>query len=82
MGLSIYPNPAQHSVVVDVPQTSGATAGTAEIDIYSTSGMLMQRLVTGAAVNTIDIGGLAAGLYTVKVVQGSSTVSGSFVKVN
>ena len=89
-GLSIYPNPARSSVVVTVPQVGGATAqaggataGTAEIGIYSSTGMLVQRLVTGAAVNNIDISRLAAGVYTVRVVQATgSTVSGTFVKVN
>jgi NHL repeat/Secretion system C-terminal sorting domain len=95
-GLSIYPNPAQSSVVVTVPQTDGGmgraagttgpagtmgATGTAAIGIYSSTGMLMQRLVTGAAVNEIDISRLAAGLYTVQVVQGGSIVTGSFVKV-
>ena len=76
-GLSIYPNPAQSSMVVKVPQK-----GTAEIDIHSSAGMLMQRLVTGAAVNNIDISWFAAGMYMVTVVQGGSTVSGSFMKAN
>jgi hypothetical protein len=95
-GLSIYPNPAQRSVVVTVAQSGGATAGiaaggataggvtsgTAEIGIYSSKGILMQRLVTGAAVNHIDISRLAAGVYTVRVVQGGHATSGSFVKMN
>jgi hypothetical protein len=81
-GLSIYPNPAQGSVVVTVPQAGGATIGTAEIGIYNSTGMLMERLVTGAAVNTIDITRLAAGLYTVRVTQGGIATTGSFVKVN
>ena len=76
-GLNIYPNPAQSNVAVKVPQT-----GKAEIDIYSITGMLIQRVVTGAVVNNIDISWLAAGMYMVRVVQGSSTVSGSFIKVN
>ena len=76
-GLSIYPNPAQSSVTVKAPQ-----AGAAEIDIFSSAGMLMQRLVTGTAVNNIDISRFAAGMYMVTVVQGGSTVSGSFIKGN
>jgi hypothetical protein len=66
--------------VVTVPQAGSATSGTAEIGIYNSMGMLMQRLVTGAVVNTFDISRLAAGMYTVKVVQSSSAVTGSFVK--
>jgi sugar lactone lactonase YvrE len=82
MGLSIYPNPAQSSLVIKVPEAGGVTAGTAEIDIYNSAGMLMQRLLTSAAVNNIDISRFAAGVYIARVVQGGNTVSGSFVKAN
>ena len=81
-GLSIYPDPARSSVVVTVPQPGGATAGTAVINIYSSTGVLVQQLMTGTAINNIDISRLAAGLYTVQVLQGSSTATGSFIKVN
>jgi|GEM_PF-700808 sugar lactone lactonase YvrE len=90
-GLTIYPNPARNSVVITVPQAGGATAmgstagwaaSTAEIGIYSSTGMLMQRLVTGATVNTIDISRLAAGLYTVRVTEGGMATTGNFVKIN
>jgi len=76
-GLSIYPNPAHSSVAVTVPQMDG----TVIIGIYNSTGILMQRMVS-AAVNTIDISRWAAGVYTVKVVEGGSTVTGSFIKVN
>jgi sugar lactone lactonase YvrE len=90
-GLTIYPNPARNSEVITVPQAGGATAmgstagwaaSTAEIGIYSSTGMLMQRLVTGATVNTIDISRLAAGLYTVRVTEGGMATTGNFVKIN
>jgi sugar lactone lactonase YvrE len=90
-GLTIYPNPARSSVEVTVLQAGGSAAGTAgggttaapaEIGIYSSTGMLMQRLVTGATVNHIDISRLAAGVYTVTVVQGGHAATGSFIKMN
>lgn len=74
---SVYPNPAVNTVVVTLPQV-----GTAEINVYNSVGELVQRLVTGAAVNTIDIHSLAAGMYTVKVVQSGITATGSFIKVH
>ena len=87
-GLSIYPNPAQSSVVVTVPQaggstgSGGSTAGTASIEIYNSAGGLMQRLSTTSTVNTLSVAGWAAGLYTVSVTQGGHATSGSFVKIN
>ena len=77
-GLSIYPNPAHSSIAVSLPQMSG----TAVIGIYSSTGTLMQWLVSGAAVNTIDISRWAAGMYTVKVMEGNSTITSSFIKVD
>ena len=67
--------------MVTVPQVDGAMAGMAVISVYSSTGMLMQGLVSGSAVNTIDISQLPAGVYTVRVVEGSSTMAGSFIKV-
>jgi hypothetical protein len=77
-GLSIYPNPAHSSIAVSLPQMSG----TAVIGIYNSMGILMQWLVSGAAINTIDISRWAAGMYTVKVMEGNSTMTGNFIKVN
>jgi hypothetical protein len=76
-GLSIYPNPVSSTVVVTLPQ-----AGTAMIDVYNSAGGLMQRLSTTSTVNTMSVGGWAAGLYTVRVVQGGLATSSSFIKVN
>jgi hypothetical protein len=77
-GLSIYPNPAHSSIAVSLPQMSV----TAVIGIYNSTGILMQWLVSGAAINTIDISRWAAGMYTVKVMEGNSTMTGNFIKVN
>ncbi len=76
-GLSIYPNPAVGTVVVTLPQPGAAT-----IEIYNPAGGLMQRLSTTATVNMLSVGGWAAGLYTVRVVQGGLATSSSFIKVN
>jgi hypothetical protein len=76
-GLSIYPNPASSTVVVTLPQ-----AGAAMIEVYNSAGGLMQRLSTTSTVNTLSVAGWAAGLYTVRVVQGGIATTGSFIKVN
>ena len=77
-GLSIYPNPAHSSIAVSLPQMSG----TAVIGIYNSMGILMQWLVSGAGINTIDISRWASGMYTVKVMEGGSTMTGNFIKMN
>jgi sugar lactone lactonase YvrE len=77
-GLNIYPNPAHSSITVSVPEMSG----TAMISVYSSTGTLMQWLLSGGSINTIDISRWAAGMYTVKVVEGNSTITSSFIKVD
>ena len=52
------------------------------IEIYNSSGRLMQKLAASSAVNILDVGGWAADMYTVRVVQGGVSTTGSFVKVN
>ena len=82
-GLNIYPNPASGTVVVALPRPGGSMAGTAAmIEVYNSAGGLMQRLSTTSTVNTLTIGGWAAGLYTVRVTQGGVSTTGSFIKVN
>ena len=75
--LTVYPNPASGTVVVALPQP-----GAAMIEVYNSAGGLMQRLSTTSTVNTLTIGGWAAGLYAVRVTQGGITMTGNFIKVN
>ena len=69
--------PKNGAVVVTLPQ-----AGTAVIEVYNSAGGLMQRLSTTSTVNTLSVAGWAAGVYTVRVVQGGLATSSSFIKVN
>jgi sugar lactone lactonase YvrE len=86
--LTIYPNPAQSTVVVTLPQaggspgSGGSTTGTAVIEVYNSAGGLMQRLSTASTVNTLSVSGWAAGLYTVRVTQGGMATTGNFIKIN
>jgi hypothetical protein len=56
--------------------------GNAVIEVYNSAGGLMQRLSTASTVNTVTVSGWAAGLYTVRVTQGGTSATGSFVKIN
>jgi hypothetical protein len=76
-GLSIYPNPASSTVVMMLPPI-----GDAVIEVYNSAGGVMQRLSTASTVNMLNVGGWAAGMYTVRVTQGGIATTGSFVKVN
>jgi sugar lactone lactonase YvrE len=75
--LTVYPNPASGTVVVGLPQP-----GAAMIEVYNSSGRSMQKLATTSAINTLTIGGWAAGLYIVRVTQGGIATTGSFIKIN
>jgi hypothetical protein len=75
-GLSIYPNPASSTVAVTFPG-----AGAAVIEVYNSAGGLVRQLSTVSSVNTLAVGGWAAGTYMVKVVQGGSVSSASFIKL-
>jgi sugar lactone lactonase YvrE len=76
-GLSIYPNPASSTVAIMLPPI-----GNAVIEVYNSAGGLMQRLSTTSTVNTLSVSGWAAGLYTVRVMQGGMATTGNFIKVN
>jgi hypothetical protein len=91
LGLGLYPNPARTSLTVSLPQagagasSNGAASGaggTAVLAVYNSAGVLVDNETTADAVHVIDISRLAAGVYTVKVVQGGHATTGTFVKVN
>jgi hypothetical protein len=72
--LNIYPNPAYRQLTIQATTTSKA-----EYFIYDASGRLLQ---TGGFVQskTIDLGGLAEGVYLIRVETEDGVVSRKFVK--
>lgn len=77
-GLTLYPNPAQHTITLKLPQD-----GAAAIQVYNSVGHLAFREeVTGKAVHILHISRLTAGVYTVRVTQGGHAATGSFIKIN
>ncbi|WP_375437758.1 endonuclease [uncultured Hymenobacter sp.] len=81
-GLAVYPNPAAHSVHVQVPGLLGQH--TAAIRLYNALGQLVltqTRRLTGADTATLDVQQLPAGLYSVRVtVNGTRYTSRIAVK--
>lgn len=64
--LLVYPNPAQDvvSVVIDRP-------GQHEVIVRNATGAVVQRFTNRARVETLDVSGWAAGVYTVEFIQGA-----------
>ena len=64
--LLVYPNPAQDvvSVVIDRP-------GQHEVVVRNATGAVVQHFTNRARVETLDVSGWAAGVYTVEFIQGA-----------
>lgn len=62
----LYPNPAADvvAVVIDRP-------GIHDITVRSATGAVVHRFTNRARVETLDVSGWAAGIYTVEIVQGA-----------
>jgi len=58
--LSIYPNPANGTVYIDTKVGS-------VVNIYNVTGKLVASKVTNASTESIDVSGLASGLYLINV---------------
>ncbi len=67
----IYPNPAQHIVTVRLAKSSKEGV----LQIYTQSGQLIlqQKLPNGTTMQQLNISGLAAGIYTVRIITDEKT---------
>ncbi len=80
--LVLYPNPASEFIVVDIPESVSSTGkGQNLLEIYSLDGtivLLHSRTSggTGSTSERIDISGLPAGVYCIKI----NALRGAFVK--
>ncbi|NDW08742.1 T9SS type A sorting domain-containing protein [Dysgonomonas sp. 520] len=68
--VKIYPNPAVDTVYVE--------GDVNEIAIFSLQG---QQVLTNSKTNTVDVSGLASGLYIVRVIDGSGAQSSAKLQV-
>ena len=64
----LYPNPFSNSITID---SSQQTEKVAKIEIYSTIGVLVKKVVTDTDKTTIDTANLANGVYLIKVTTAS-----------
>lgn len=81
-GLRLYPNPASTYLYIELVE--GASVREPWVEIFDALGQSVKRARFGfagpAATERIDIAGLPAGMYTVKVTDGARFFVGEFVK--
>jgi len=73
-GLAVYPNPAHGRATIQLPALPGAT--TATLTVLDALGRTLR--IQPAALNAkaeLDLAGLPAGLYAVRVQAGGSTTA-------
>lgn len=70
--ISVFPNPSDGSFIVDIPEHQFEEALT--IDIYSTGGQLVHRVVPQRGQTTVELNGKPPGLYLLKITKGYSEV--------
>ncbi|MEP7218948.1 MAG: T9SS type A sorting domain-containing protein, partial [Bacteroidota bacterium] len=77
-GLNIYPNPVSDLINVQIPNLHQSGRVTL-VDALGRE--LISRSITGAtSLETIDVSGLASGIYLIKVESGGSSTVGKLVK--
>ncbi len=76
--MKIYPNPAGGSVTVALAYVPG---GTTFIDLVDISGKLIKTFYAAGQVSTLDLQGITAGSYFIRVQNGTTTESMKFIKL-
>lgn len=74
----LYPNPAQHEIVVDL--SSFNSERNVKLTLLTSSGALIREIETNRANGSIDVTDLPSGNYIVRVNQGNRNVLLRFVK--
>ncbi|MBC8083791.1 MAG: T9SS type A sorting domain-containing protein [Hymenobacter sp.] len=75
--LQLFPNPATESVTVAL---SSSLAADAYLDLYTATGALARHLSLQTGRDTLDLKGLAKGIYLVKVFNGDQVLVQKLVK--
>ncbi len=78
-GLELYPNPAAETLQIRLPGAAGAQPATAELLDNLGRTVRRQRLTLGAAPAPLDLRGLPAGLYALRVQTAAGQHTGRVV---
>ena len=73
--MQIYPNPARTTITVGLPAQTQAL-----VQVYNSMGDLVKTKNSINSLLTLDLTGLPAGIFTIRVQQAGSTVTREFVK--
>jgi hypothetical protein len=71
----VYPNPASHTVFVELPAALSRTAHTAELVDRLGRVVRTQVLPAGARTQHVSLHGLATGVYVLRIAMAQGTVS-------
>ena len=66
-GVSVYPNPTEETVHLEIPQTFGTTIQVTVVE--AGSGKLVKNFTAIAGTNQVEFSGLANGVYILKIVS-------------
>ena len=66
--MQLFPNPATDRIYFELPDP-GETSGT-RIEIYDAAGRLVRQVTIDS--NSMDVSGLARGMYHVRILSGSN----------
>ncbi|MEI7982947.1 MAG: T9SS type A sorting domain-containing protein, partial [Bacteroidota bacterium] len=75
-GFSFTPNPANETVTI-----TSDTRGPSVLMFFSITGNILRRLNLPGTVSSIDISGMAAGVYIISITNGPSTIRKKLVKL-
>lgn len=78
--VNVYPNPAVNNVMVTVP--AAWQNKQVAVEVYNSNGQMMRRVSNASAGQTemIDVKNLSAGMYTVRVSNGTQTATQQIFK--
>ena len=74
MAISLYPNPAQYHLNI-----AGVEEGSM-VRILDINGRVVSSTAVSGATSTLNVSGLAAGIYFVQVVKGNTSTTAKFIK--
>jgi hypothetical protein len=79
-GINIYPNPTTFILTIETTPALPVGRQKSEIEILSTEGLLIKRIVANENPATIDISGFPRGMYFVKIKTDASIAAKRFIK--